>query len=319
MRILGIGNALVDLMTRIDHDDILRQLDLPKGSMQLVDAEMSHKVSEATKHYPRSIASGGSAANTIHGLARLGIEVGFIGKTGMDEMGEFFAKDMIKSGITPILMHSTTPSGVALALVSPDGERTFATYLGAAVEMTAEDIHPEIFSDYNILHIEGYLLQNYGLISEAIKTAKECGMLVSLDMASYNVVEQHRDFLNDIIDSYVDIVFANEEESKAFTGKEPELSIAELGKRVDIAVVKTGPGGSLVSMNGSVVHVPTEKINPVDTTGAGDLYAAGFLYGLVNGFAPEACGKFGTKLASEVIRHIGAKIPDEKWHALRQP
>lgn len=316
MKVLGIGNALVDLMTRIEHDAILVELGLPKGSMQLVDAHTSKSASEATKHFERSIASGGSAANTIHGLARLGVETGFIGKTGVDEMGRVFEQDMVKSGIKAFMKHSETPSGVALALVSPDGERTFATYLGAAVELSAEDIDREVFAQYDILHIEGYLLQNYALISEAIKTAKELGMLVSLDLASYNVVEQHRDFLNDIIDSYVDIVFANEEESKALTSLEPEESATHLSQRVDIAVVKTGPNGSIVCMNGEMIAVPTERISPVDTTGAGDLYAAGFLFGLTQGKSAAECGKMGTLLAAEVIRHIGAKIPDEKWTIL---
>lgn len=318
MKIIGIGNALVDLMTQIDNDNILEELGLPKGSMQLVDSETSAKAISATSHFPRTIASGGSAANTIHGLARLGMQTGFIGKTGRDPMGNLFEQDLRNSGIHPMLFNSETTSGVALALVSPDGERTFATYLGAAVEMTADDITPELFSGYDLLHIEGYLLQNYGLISEAIKTAKELGLLVSLDLASYNVVEQHREFLNDIIDSYIDIVFANEEESKALTGLEPVESVKLLGQRVDVAIVKTGPGGSNIVMNGTFYHVPTDPIQPVDTTGAGDLYAAGFLFGLSQDLPATECGKKGTILASEVIKHVGAKIPENKWDAFRQ-
>ncbi len=318
MKIIGIGNALTDLMTQIESDEILKHLNLPKGSMQLVDIETSKNASEATKNFQRSIASGGSAANTIHGLARLGIETGFIGKIGDDEIGRFFEEDMLKSGIKTFLIRSETPSGLALALVSPDGERTFATYLGAAVELNASDIDKQILGQYDILHIEGYLLQNYELISHSIEAAKELGLLVSLDLASYNVVEEHRDFLNEIVSTYVDIVFANEEESKAFTGMEPEESVKHLGKMVDIAVVKTGPLGSFVSMNGEITHVPTTKIAPIDTTGAGDLYAAGFLYGLATGKSAFECGKLGTKLALEVICHIGAKIPIEKWSLLKQ-
>ncbi|PKP03199.1 MAG: adenosine kinase [Bacteroidetes bacterium HGW-Bacteroidetes-6] len=318
MKIIGIGNALTDLMTQIDTDEILEMLKLPKGSMQLVDSTTSKNASEVTKNFKQSIASGGSAANTIHGLARLGIEAGFIGKTGTDDIGLFFENDMRKAGIKTYLIHSKTPSGLALALVSPDGERTFATYLGAAVELTASDIDKNILSQYDILHIEGYLLQNYELISHSIELAKELGLLVSLDLASYNVVEENINFLNEIVATYVDIVFANEEESKAFTGMDPEESVKHLGKIVDIAVVKTGPHGSFVSMNGEVVHIPTTRIVPIDTTGAGDLYAAGFLYGLATGKTPFECGEMGTKLASEVICHIGAKIPNEKWSSFRQ-
>ncbi|KAF5040862.1 5-dehydro-2-deoxygluconokinase [anaerobic digester metagenome] len=156
-------------------------------------------------------------------------------------------------------------------------------------------------------------MQNYKLISHAIKTAKELGLRVSLDLASYNVVEQNRDFLNEIIDLYADIIFANEEESKALTGLEPEESAKHLSQRVDIAAVKTGPGGSYVAMNCEITAVPTKKITPVDTTGAGDLYAAGFLYALTKGKNAYECGRTGSIIASEVITTIGAKIPEEKW------
>lgn len=318
MKIIGIGNALTDLMTQIESDDILRNLNLPKGSMQLVDATMSQRASDATKHFKRTLASGGSAANTIHGLARLGMKTGFIGKVGKDDLGDFFEKDMVKSGIQTHLIQSATPSGLALALVSPDGERTFATYLGAACELQDIDIDADVLKNYDILHIEGYLLQNYKLISHSIKTAKELGLKVSLDLASYNVVEEHRDFLNEMIDLYTDIIFANEEESKALTGLEPEESAKYLSQRVDIAAVKTGPGGSFVAMNGEITAVPTQKIIPVDTTGAGDLYATGFLYALSKGKSAYECGRTGSVIASEVITTIGAKIPEEKWSSLVQ-
>jgi sugar/nucleoside kinase (ribokinase family) len=318
MKIIGIGNALTDLMTQIENDNMLTGFNLPKGSMQLVDAATSQRVSDATKNLRRTLASGGSAANTIHGLARLGMKTGFIGKVGKDDMGEFFEKDMIKSGIKTHLIHSATPSGMALVLVSPDGERTFATYLGAACELEDTEINDDVLKEYDILHIEGYLVQNYRLITHAIKTAKEHGLRVSLDLASYNMVEEHRDFLSEIIDLYADIVFANEDESKALTGLEPEESARYLSQNVDIAVVKTGPKGSFVAMNGEVVAVPAKTVEPVDTTGAGDLYAAGFLYALAKGKNAYECGRIGSMLAAEVITNIGAKIPEDKWEQLVQ-
>ncbi|NLL27505.1 MAG: adenosine kinase [Bacteroidales bacterium] len=316
MKVIGIGNALTDLMTQIENDEILSLLKLPKGSMQLVDAITSKMASDATTQFKRTLASGGSAANTIHGLAKLGMQVGFIGKVGEDEMGDFFNNDMVKSGIKTNLIRSKTPSGLALALVSPDGERTFATYLGAAVELKKEDIDANMFVGYDLLHIEGYLLQNYDLILHSMKSAKEKGLKVSLDLASYNVVEEHRDFLNKIIESYTDIIFANEEESKALTHLDSADSARYLSKIVEIAVVKTGPGGSIVGINQEVTKVPTKEITPVDTTGAGDLYASGFLHALSKGKSPYECGRIGSIIASEVISHIGAKIPDEKWETL---
>jgi sugar/nucleoside kinase (ribokinase family) len=159
-----MGNALVDALVRIDNDTVLEELNLPKGSMQLVDWETSEKVLKAVDSFPRSQASGGSAANTIHGLAKLGIETGFIGKIGKDEIGTFFKNDLLDAKVNPLLAESDTRSGLALAMVSPDSERTFATFLGAAVEISADDLKIESFQGYDYFHIEGYLVQNYALI-----------------------------------------------------------------------------------------------------------------------------------------------------------
>ncbi len=172
-QILGMGNALVDLMTKIDQEEILKILNLPKGSMQLVDAETSKNVLQNTAKYPKVMASGGSAANTIHGLARLGVETAFIGTIGKDETGDFFHNDMKASGIQPMLFQSQTPSGVAIALVTPDGERTFATYLGAAVDLSAAHLEAEHFIGHKYFYVEGYLVFNEELLLKALKEAKK--------------------------------------------------------------------------------------------------------------------------------------------------
>ena len=312
-KVLGIGNALVDLMTQIDNDNVLNDLDLPKGSMQLVDRNVSEKVINKTKHLKRSIASGGSAANTIHGLARLGVETGFIGKIGKNEMGTYFREDMIKSGISPLLLESDSDSGVAVALVSPDGERTFATFLGAAIELSADDLNEDMFKGYDILHIEGYLLQNYALIETACNFARNQGLLISLDLASFNVVESHRDFLAYIAKEFADIIFANEEEAKAMTGRQPEDALQHIAEWCDIAIVKIGKEGSLIKTNGETTKVEAIQTVVTDTTGAGDLYASGFLFGVLNDYSMEECGRIGTLLAKNVIEQMGAKIPDEVW------
>lgn len=311
--ILGIGNALVDIMTLLENDTLLDELNLPKGSMQLVDKDLSNNVLKATSRLEKILASGGSAANTIHGLARLGIQTSFIGKVGFDDFGEFFRKNMEDNNIRTYLKAVTTESGRAIALVSLDSERTFATFLGAAVELTAEDLEPEVFRQHHILHIEGYLVQNHDLILTAVKMAKQHGLIVSLDMASYNVVEANIDFLQDILTNYVDIVFANEEEARAFTGKEPAEALEILKKICNIAIVKVGPDGSLIAQGEEKIHVPAITAFVMDTTGAGDLYASGFLYGLVKGYTLEECGQAGSLLAGKVIEVIGAKIDAERW------
>lgn len=315
-KVLGMGNALVDALVRIDNDNILQTLNLPKGSMQLVDWETSEKVMKAVEAFPRSQASGGSAANTIHGLAKLGIETGFLGKIGKDEIGQFFKNDLLEAKVNPLLAESDSRSGLALALVSPDSERTFATFLGAAVELSAADLKLEDFQGYDYFHIEGYLVQNYELIETAVKLAKQANCKVSIDLASYNVVEANLDFLQRITKEYVDIVFANEEEAKSFTGKEPEEALHAIAEMVDYAIVKIGSKGSMVKHQGKVYTAGVIKATSIDTTGAGDLYASGFLFGLIKGYSLDRCAAIGSITAGNIIEVIGAKMDKDRWNGI---
>lgn len=317
-KVLGLGNALVDIMTQLENESLLQDFDLPKGSMQLVDKSKSDQVIEGTKHLKTSLAAGGSAANTINGLAKLGASCGFIGKIGPDKMGKFFSDDMKASGIQPMLIQSETESGRAVALVSPDSERTFATYLGASVELSDVDLKPENFSAYDYLHIEGYLVQNHALIEKALKLAKDAGLQVSLDLASYNVVEDNLAFLQDMTKKYVDILFANEEEAHAFTGeKDPEKALDIIADTVDIAIVKVGKNGSFIKKDGQKYKVGVIEAVSRDTTGAGDLYASGFIYGLMNGLSLDKAGDIGAILSGNVIEVIGAKMNEERWAKIK--
>ncbi|PLX14465.1 MAG: adenosine kinase [Marinilabiliales bacterium] len=317
-KILGIGNALVDLLIQIEEDSFLEELNLPKGSMQLVESDIKDLIAQKSSNLKKSMASGGSAANTIHGLARLGTETSFIGTVGNDETGDFFIDDLKKSNINPLLNIGENPSGLASTLISKDGERTFGTYLGAAVELNDVHLKAEQFLGHDYLHIEGYLVFNNKLIERALILAKENGLKVSLDLASYNVVEANLDFLKEMISKYVDILFANEEEAKAFTGLEPEEALEEISKMVDIAIVKVGKEGSFIKSGNEKIKIGVIEANALDTTGAGDLYAGGFLHGLAQGKDFEYCGKLGALLAGTVIQDIGAKISDENWHEIKE-
>ncbi len=312
-KILGIGNALVDIIILLKDDKLLETLDLPKGSMQLVDIHKSGQVRDASEKLDSSFASGGSAANTIHGLSKLGIETTFIGKVGNDEYGNFFKEDLEKSNIKPQLFISNTHSGRAVALISPDFERTFATHLGAAIELNGAELDKSHFAGHDYFHIEGYLVQNHDLMEKALSLAKESEMIVSLDLASYNVVEENIDFLKYIVEKYVDIIFANEEEAKSFTGKEPEEALDKLAKICKIAVVKIGKEGSLIKSGDSKFRVPAITAKVVDTNGAGDIYAAGFLFGLSNGWPLDKCAKTGGILAGKIIEIIGARLDEAGW------
>lgn len=317
-KVLCLGNALVDIITQLESDSILETLNLLKGSMQLVDSDVSKMVQNATSELKSSLQTGGSAANTANGIANLGVGSAFIGMVGEDKLGEFYINDMVENSIEPRFFKSkTTSTGCAVALVSKDGERTFATYLGAAIELKAELLSKELFQGYDYFHIEGYLIVNNDLIRKAIELAKQEGLKVSIDFASYNVVEENLDFLKEICKS-VDIIFANEQEAKAFTNKEAEDSIEEISQICEIAVVKIGKKGSLIKSGDKKVIIGKRERTCVDTTGAGDMYAAGFLAGLCEGRSLEVCGQMGSILASEVIEVYGAKMDSLTWDRIKK-
>ncbi len=313
MKILGLGNALVDVLVQLDNDKIIDRLNYPKGSMQLIEAEDIPKITNTIESFPAILLSGGSAANTIHGLSSLGTKCGFVGKVGKDELGDFYSHDLESAKVETTLYRSETVTGRAYTLITPDTERTFATYLGAAVELVPEDLKSVNFKDFDLLHIEGYLVQNTSLVEASMKLAKEKKLTISLDLASFNVVETYHDFLSTIIPDYVDIVFANEEEAKAYTGKDPFDALNLIAEQCSIAIVKTGKEGSLIQAGKKNVKIDAIPVNALDTTGAGDQYAAGFLHGYANKLDLNKCGTLGALLAGTVIENYGARIPGKLW------
>jgi sugar/nucleoside kinase (ribokinase family) len=317
-KILGIGNALVDIVTIIDDEIILKTFALPKGSMQLVDGRTSELVKSGTAHFTRTLASGGSAANTIHGLSMLGITTGFIGSVGKDETGDFFENDLRNAGVNTYLYRRQSPTGTAVALVTGDSERTFATHLGAAVELNAEDLNVSDFKGYDILYLEGYLIVNKPLVETACRMAKANNMKIALDLASYNVVEDRLADFKEIVERFVDIIFANEEEGRAFTGLDPETTVFRLSELCETAVVKTGPDGSWLKRGEEVIKIGTIPVQCKDTTGAGDLYAAGFLYGVAMNDSLENCGLYGAILSGKVIEITGARLNLAKWDEIKR-
>ncbi|MDR2951338.1 MAG: adenosine kinase [Prevotella sp.] len=317
-KVLGMGNALVDVLAIIEDDKMLELLELPKGSMQLIDNKKFETLTKELNKLNKSIVSGGSAANTIIGLTRLGIDAGFIGRIGKDSFGEYFKNDLEKYHVKSHLTEVDEISGVASTFISKDGERTFGTFLGAAALLRAEELHKEDFLGYSYFYIEGYLVQSHALIRRAIELAKEAGAKVILDLASYNVVVENKDFLLDIIPQYADIVFANEEEAKSLLDTDAEKAVSKLAKQTEIAVVKVGEKGSWIQRGNEKEFVPAYKVDCVDSTGAGDLYAAGFIYGLINNCPLSVSGQIGTLLAAHVIQRIGAKVDDNNWEQIAQ-
>lgn len=317
-KIIGMGNALVDVLVRINDDSLLEKLHLPKGSMQLIQEDTLSEIRKYTSGMKIHRSTGGSAGNTVCALAALGANPGFIGKVGQDETGAFFGDTLRQRGVNALLATCDLPSGIASTFISTDGERTFGTYLGAAATLRAEDLSRKMFAGYNYLYIEGYLLQDHDLMLRAVQLAKEEGLQVCLDMASYNVVEAERDFFDQLIVKYVDIVFANESEALAYTGKAPHEALEEIASKCSIAVVKTGKEGSLVKKGTEVIQLLSCPVdNVLDTTGAGDFYAAGFMYGLTCGYSLEKCVQISTILATAVIQEVGTTLPAKKWDEIK--
>jgi sugar/nucleoside kinase (ribokinase family) len=305
-------------MTKIIDDNILEEFSLPKGSMQLVDSIKSGMIKSETLNFDRILASGGSAANTIHGLAMLGVKTGFIGSIGKDDLGDYFENDMKHVGIKTFLSRRNSVTGTAVALISPDSQRTFATHLGAAVELNAQDLKPEYFDGFDILYLEGYLIINKPLVDKVCKIAKEMKQKIAIDLSSYNVVESNIEAFKEIIEKYVDIVFANEEEARSFTGMEPEDALYTMSQICEVAVIKVGSEGSWVKRGEEINKIGTVQVNLTDTTGAGDLYASGFLYGYANGLDLGKCGLIGSLLAGKVIEIIGARMDESRFNNIKE-
>ncbi len=314
-RVIGIGNALTDMLVNLKSDAVLDEFGLAKGSMSLVDTALQTQISKSVAGLPYSLSLGGSAGNTIRAMARLGCEVGFIGKVGNDTTGDFFIQALENLHVYPVVSRGVERSGKCVSLISPDGERTMVTYLGAALELSAEEIKPAIFEGYDCLYVEGYLVQNHDLILSAARTAKECGLKVAIDLASFNVVAENLNFLQRLVADYVDIVFANEDEARTFTGEdEPLNALQRISEMTSLAVVKIGTKGALIKQGDEVVHVGImAAAKRVDTTGAGDFYAAGFLAGLCEGLTLRQCGTIGAITAGKVIEVVGTTFGEEAW------
>ncbi len=318
--ILGIGNALTDILAILEDDTLLQKYHLPKGSMQHVDMATGDKIWQSLKPLGVHYVAGGSAANTISCAAIFGMRAGFIGKIGDDELGLLFKSDQEQYGVKSTLLRGKNSSGRSMVFVTgANAERTFAVYLGAALELVPEDLKPEYFEGYDYFHIEGYLVQNQDLIRRAVELAHDAGCIISIDMASYNVVESNDAFLHDLVERYVDIVFANESESKAFTKlDDPKAALEEIGKLCDTAIVKIGKEGSWVKRGDEVHFIKPWPGIAVDATGAGDTYAAGFLYAHSLGMPLKVCGEIGSVIAAKVVEVIGTKIDIPRWRAAKE-
>lgn len=317
MKTIGLGNALVDVLLRLDSDEVLKEVGIEKGAMDLIDRNKMLVIRKARQQLESSTAPGGSVSNSMRAMARLGAHTGYIGKTGTDELSGFYEEELRKAGVTPHLIKVPGETGSSTVLISPDGERTMATYLGPAADLVADELQEDIICNYDCIYIEGYLIVNGSLLRRAMELAKKCGLLVALDLANFNVVRGNMELLHELVPEYVDILFCNESEAEAYTGQPAREAILTLSKEVQIAIVTLGKEGALVAARDQVTAIPVSGGKPVDTTGAGDHFAAGFLYGFTRNATIEQSGRIGSLLAGNIIDVVGAKIPDEHWEQIK--
>lgn len=311
--VFGIGNALMDFLIEIREDEFV-ELDLKKGQFHMIDEKRSKQILEKIKTQEKKIklAPGGSAANTLHGIALLGGNVIFCGKVGRDKHGDIYEQKIVQNGVkSNISRCDRSMTGHAITFVTPEGERTFAVHLGAAINLQKEDVFFDDLKESMILHIEGYQLEDKNLRDvslHAMQFAKRNDVKISVDLADPGVVSRNKEDIRKIVKEYAYIVFANEDEAYAFSGKKGAGALDEIGGMADIAVVKLGKKGSLVKRGEDVFMIDGVKAKAIDTTGAGDMYAAGFLYGLARRYELKVCGNLGSYFAAKVVEQIGARL-----------
>jgi len=321
-QVYGIGNPLIDVIVNVSFRD-LENLGLHKGTMNLIDtARRNELVSFIKTARQPSFSCGGSCPNTIITLSAMGIDTTLAGKIGDDEYGSMYREKLLSLNIGDNLVVSNNPTGSSIILVSPDSERTMNTFLGANRDFSPQDVVESELAKAKIFHFTGYMWDTESqkaAVRKALGIARAQGVMVSFDIADMFAVGRYHDSFLQLIKESCDIVFANKEEARSmFDNYDPYECCRSMGKLCEIAVVKNGKKGSYVSYRGRITEIPVQgPETPVDTTGAGDTYAAGFLYGQCKGLDIENCGNAASLLAGQIIKQTGAQFPAETAKNLR--
>ncbi len=304
--VVGIGNAIVDYLVHVD-EGFLKRNNMPKGGMQLIDASQSAALRGELNG--ARVCSGGSVANTMAGLADLGAHCGYIGRVADDDLGAIFADDMRNIGVAYHTTPATDgePTASCVVCVTPDGQRTMNTHIGACAELSRDDIDAEMIAAAKILYIEGYLWdapQAKDAILYAMHSAKEAGVKVAFTLSDTFCVDRHKTEFQELIADHIDILFANGGEIQALYGAN---IVDNLMRHLDIAVVTHSAHPATIYAGGQEHNVETVPVNLVDSTGAGDLFAAGFLYGITNAMSLDQSARLGHRMAAHIIAQLGAR------------
>jgi sugar/nucleoside kinase (ribokinase family) len=315
-KILGIGNALVDIIVPLESEALLKKHAFAKGSQEHVDKEKFDAVYSELALDDATQVAGGSAANVLHSLANLGHKATFVGVIGNDDWGEMFEKDMQAAGVHFDPIRKEGDTGKVLHLVTPDQKKTVIGYTGVNDQLGEEDLQDHYFSSYTHLVLDGYLTPKEDFLQSLLEREDLQYARVVFDMSSSHIAEGHREFLKRMIKNHVDVLFANDLEAFSYTGNEPERGIRSMAKDCDLVVVKKGSSGSMIQRGAEFYNMSAAPARVSDTIGAGDMYAAGFLYGLLKNYHLTHCGKIASFLASKVLEVEGARISSQRWHNL---
>ncbi len=313
--VLLIGDALVDHIIFVD-DDYLKTLPGKKGGSQLVEESLLEKIL-AEKGSGSCMAPGGNGVNVMKGLAHLGHPCHVVSKIGMDSIGNFFAAAMTEKGIKSSLTRLPCRTGQCVCLVTPDGDRTMRTFLGASVQSADLGITSKTYEGVRLFHLEGYQLHNEPYAKKLVSDAKKAGAKVSMDLACFEVVQAHRDLILELLNE-VDILLCNKDEAETLIGLGPKEACEWLAKRCKIAIVTMGKDGCYAKGDGELLYQPAIEAAVLDTTGAGDYFASGVLHGYLQGRSLKESIRFGAIVASHVISVEGAEIPEDRWVIIQQ-
>ena len=321
MAIYGIGNPLIDFLCYADESDI-DSLSLHKGTMLLIDKNKRSEILSRMENRQKTISCGGSCPNTMVTLRMLGIETTLAGGVGDDEYGEMYRQRLRESGVTDETVTFNAATGTSIILLTNDRERTMNTFLGANRMFDEDNVNEKSAASASIFYFTGYMWDTDSqrrAVRKALSIAKANNVKVAFDLADPFAVGRYRSDFLDLVENSADIVFANSEEARfLFNNYDAYECCRSMGKLAEIAVVKNGKNGSYISDHGKMYEIPLYgTTKPIDTTGAGDTYAAGFLYGYEKGYSPEVSGKIASFLAGEIISQLGAQFSSEKAEDLR--
>lgn len=309
--VYGVGNSLVDIQARVD-DAFLELIGFQKGIMTLVDATTQQRVLDRLNDCPTNRCAGGSAANTVMGVADFGGKAAYAGKTGRDDVGEFFLSDMRNMGVRIEVPPTEGPSGTCVVLITEDAQRTMLTSLGVSATLSADDINEAEICRAKYIYVEGYLFTNEGPRAAALKAmdiALKNRVKIAFTISDPFLVGLFRDRFWQLIEEHVDLLFCNVEEARALTGQEDPIACAhEIHKHAENVALTLGKNGSILMHRGEVIPIEGVPVAAVDTTGAGDMYAAGILYGITNGLSWSQSGRLASHAAARIVSQLGARL-----------